>query len=184
MSELVNFIKRDIKNFYYSKIKHMSEQQIKQEYLRKIGMNIGEECFIFSDKIETAEPYLVSLGNHVTIANDVMFATHNASANFYLEGVSDIYGRINIGNYVFIGMGTIIIPSVTIADYCIIAAGSVITKSFYEQGKVIGGNPAKVIGSVEELKEKNKECKLMTWGMTFEEKKKYLIANEDKFKPM
>ena len=49
---------------------------------------------------------------------------------FYLEGVSDIYGRINIGNYVFIGMGTIIIPSVTIADYCIIAAGSVITKSF------------------------------------------------------
>ena len=28
----------------------MSEQQIKQEYLRKIGMNIGEECFIFSDK--------------------------------------------------------------------------------------------------------------------------------------
>ena len=151
----------------------MSEQQIKQEYLRKIGMNIGEECFIFSDKIETAEPYLVSLGNHVTIANDVMFATHDASANFYLEGVSDIYGRINIGNYVFIGMGTIIIPSVTIADHC-----------FYEQGKVIGGNPAKVIGSVEELKEKNKECKLMTWGMTFEEKKKYLIANEDKFKPM
>ena len=139
---------------------------------------------IFSDKIETAEPYLVSLGNHVTIANDVMFATHDASANFYLEGVSDIYGRINIGNYVFIGMGTIIIPSVTIADHCIIAAGSVITKSFYEQGKVIGGNPAKVIGSVEELKEKNKECKLMTWGMTFEEKKKYLIANEDKFKPM
>lgn len=68
MSELVNFIKRDIKYFYYSKIKHMSEQQIKQEYLRKIGMNIGEECFIFSDKIETAEPYLVSLGNHVTIA--------------------------------------------------------------------------------------------------------------------
>ena len=37
-----------------------------------------------------------------------MFATHDASANFYLEGVSDIYGRINIGNYVFIGMGTII----------------------------------------------------------------------------
>lgn len=44
------FYKRDIKNFYYSKIKHMSEQQIKQEYLRKIGMNIGEECFIFQIK--------------------------------------------------------------------------------------------------------------------------------------
>lgn len=61
MSELMNFIKRDIKNFYYSKIKHMSEQQIKQEYLRKIGMNIGEECFIFSDKIETAYNGLIKV---------------------------------------------------------------------------------------------------------------------------
>ena len=113
-----------------------------------------------------------------------MFTTHDASANFYLEGVSDIYGRINIGNYVFIGMGTIIIPGVTIADRCIIAAGSVVTKSFYESGKVIGGNPARIIESVEELKEKNKERKLMTLGMTFEEKKEYLTSNEDKFKPM
>lgn len=48
----------------------------------------------------------------------------------------------------------------------------------------IGGNPARIIESVEELKEKNKERKLMTWGMTFEEKKEYLTSNEDKFKPM
>ena len=74
-----------------------------------------------------------------TIANDVKFATHDASANFYIEGASDIYGRISIGNHVFIGMGTIILPGVTIGDHCIIAAGSVVTKSFFENGGVLEG---------------------------------------------
>lgn len=47
MSEIVNWIKKDIKNFYYSKIKHMTEQQIKQEHLRKIGMNRRRMFYFF-----------------------------------------------------------------------------------------------------------------------------------------
>ncbi len=35
-------------------------------------------------------------------------AHHDASANFYLKNVSDLYGRIVIGDYCFIGMGSII----------------------------------------------------------------------------
>ena len=105
-----------------------------------------------------------------------------ASANFYLEDTSDIYGRINIGDYVFIGMGVVVLPGVTIANRCIIAAGAVVTKSFLEEGVVIGGNPARVIGRVSDLKEKNKYRKLMTWGMSFEEKKHYLLKNEKLFK--
>lgn len=174
--------KKDLKHFYYTRIKHLTDREIQQNYLRSLGMKIGNECYIFSDKIETAEPYLVSLGDHVTIANDVRFATHDASANFYIEGASDIYGRISIGNYVFIGMGTIILPGVTIADHCIIAAGSVVTKSFFEDGVVIGGNPAHLIGTVEELKEKNKNLKLYTWGMSYSEKRTYLEKNEESFK--
>lgn len=144
-------------------------------------MSIGEECYIFSGKIETAEPYLVTLGNHVTIANDVKFATHDASANFYLKDVSDLYGRITIGDYCFIGMRAIILPGVTIGCHNIIAAGSVVTKSFLNEGVVIGGNPAKIIGDIETLKEKNQHRKLMTWGMSFDEKKEYLLQNEDLF---
>ena len=63
----------------------------------------------------------------------------------------------------------------------IIAAGSVVTKSFLGEGYVIGGNPAKVIGSIENLKEKNQHRKLMTWGMSFDEKKEYLLQNKDLF---
>lgn len=127
-------IKKYLKEFYYLKIKKMTLRDMQLSYFRKIGMQIGEECYIFSNKIETAEPYLVTLGNHVTIANDVMFATHDASANFYLENVSDIYGRINIGDHCFIGMGSLVLPGVTLAAHTIVAAGSVVTKSFFEPG--------------------------------------------------
>lgn len=133
-------IKKYLKEFYYLKIKKMTLRDMQLSYFRKIGMQIGEECYIFSNKIETAEPYLVTLGNHVTIANDVMFATHDASANFYLENVSDIYGRINIGDHCFIGMGSLVLPGVTLAAHTIVAAGSVVTKSFFEPG---GGNRRK-----------------------------------------
>lgn len=179
---MFDYFKKLIKSFYYIKIKKMTPREMKINYYRKLGMTIGEECYLFTDKIETAEPYLVSLGNHVTIANDVLFATHDASANLYLENVSDIYGRINIGNYVFIGMGTIILPGVTIADHIIIGAGSVVTKSFLEPGVVIAGNPAKIIGNIEKLKRENEHRKLNTWGLSFEEKKKYLLKNEKLFK--
>ena len=179
---IVSNIKKELKEFYYIKIKRMTKREMRLNHYRKIGMTIGEECYIFSDKIETPEPYLITLGNHVTIANDVIFSTHDASANFYLENVSDIYGRINIGNYCFIGTGAIILPGVTISDHSIVAAGSVVTKSFYETGVVIAGNPARIVGSVEKLKEKNAHRKLMTWGMSFEEKKEYLLANEKLFK--
>lgn len=130
----MGMIKKYLKEFYYLKIKKMTLRDMQLNYFRKIGMKIGEECYIFSNKIETAEPYLVTLGNHVTIANDVMFATHDASANFYLENVSDIYGRINIGDHCFIGMGSLVLPGVTLADHTIVAAGSVVTKSFRESG--------------------------------------------------
>ncbi len=176
------YIRRGLKEFYYLRIKKISRREMQLNYWRKIGMHIGEECYIFSNKIETPEPYLITLGNHVTIAPEVMFATHDASANFYLENVSDIYGRIIIGDYCFIGMGSIVLPGVTIANHCIIAAGSVVTKSFIDPGKVIAGNPAKVIGSIDSLKEKNKHRKLMTWGMSFKEKKEYLLSHEELFK--
>lgn len=181
MSRMISIIKSDIKDWYYKKIKKMTIMEIKLKHLRRVGMKIGTECYFFSDKLETAEPYLITIGNHVTIAPDVSFATHDASANFYLENTSDIYGRINIGNYVFIGMGSMILPGVTIADHTIIAAGSIVTKSFQESEIVIGGNPAKKIGTIEELKKKNIDKTLMTWGMSFDEKKKYLLQNEKYF---
>lgn len=53
-------------------------------------------------------------------------------------------GKVEIGENIWIGGNVIIVPRVQIGEGCIVAAGSVVTKSF-PPFKVIGGNPAKVI---------------------------------------
>tara|TARA_B110000503_G_scaffold72285_1_gene111814 strand:- start:1009 stop:1188 length:180 start_codon:yes stop_codon:yes gene_type:complete len=49
-----------------------------------------------------------------------------------------------IGNNVWIGLNSIILKGVSVGDNTIIAAGSVVTKSF-GNNLVIGGNPAKIL---------------------------------------
>lgn len=175
-------IKQLLKQFYFRKIKKWDPSQIRCYQLRRIGMSIGEDTCLFSDNLETTEPYLVSIGDHVMIAAGVRFATHDASACYYIPGASDLYGRIRIGDHCFIGMDALILPGVTLADHCIVGAGSVVTKSFLEPGSVIAGNPAKKVCTVEELREKNEKYALNTWGMTFQEKKAFLLKNEARFK--
>jgi len=173
-------ILRDIiKEIYFYKIKKWTVPQYRLYHLRRCGMVIGKNCEIYSDDVETKESYLVTIGNNVVISDNVEFSTHDASAAHYLKDVCDIYGRITIGNNVFIGMGSIILPGVTIADNCIIGAGSVVTKSFLRQGGVIAGNPAKRICSIEELKEKSEKYRLDIRG---KDRRETLLNNEDKFK--
>lgn len=173
-------LRKMIKEIYYLKIKKMSRREMLLDHLKRTGMNIGNGAYIFSEQVETGEPYLVTIGENVLIAPGVMFTTHDASASHYIPGASDLFGRINIGDNVFIGIGSIVLPGVTIAKDCIVGAGSVVTRSFLEPGMVIAGNPAKVISTVEELRKKNEKYALNVWNV--KDKKAYLLENERYFK--
>ena len=54
--------------------------------------------------------------------------------------------KVTIGNDVWIGAQAIILPGVTVADHAVVAAGALVTKDV-NSWEVVGGNPAKVIGS-------------------------------------
>jgi len=60
---------------------------------------------------------------------------------------------VKIGNDCWIGADTIIMPNVTLGNYCIVAANSFVNKSFPEYS-IIGGNPARLLRTftVEEIK--------------------------------
>lgn len=49
-------------------------------------------------------------------------------------------------------MGAIILPGVELGDFTIVAAGAVVTKSFKDGHCVVGGNPAKIIKSLDSAK--------------------------------
>lgn len=60
---------------------------------------------------------------------------------------ADFFGRIQIGNNVFIGMRALILKGVTIGDNVVIGAGSVVTKKI-PSNSVYAGIPARRICSL------------------------------------
>ncbi len=58
-------------------------------------------------------------------------------------------GEVRIGKYCWLGMHSVILPAVVLGDFTIVAAGSVVTKSFPEGHCVIGGVPAQKIKDLE-----------------------------------
>ena len=82
----------------------------------------------------------------MVISTFVRFVTHDYSIKKVIPNKANIFGKIVIGNNCFIGEGAMILYGVELADNIIVAAGSVVTKSFNESNIIIGGNPAKKIG--------------------------------------
>ncbi|MBU3194464.1 DapH/DapD/GlmU-related protein [Clostridium algidicarnis] len=98
--------------------------------------------------------FLIEIGSDVTLAPKVSIVAHDASTKRSL-GYAKI-GRVNIGNRVFIGLGSIILPGINIGDDVVIAAGSVVTKDV-PNNSVVGGNPAKFLKHTEDYLIKQKE---------------------------
>ena len=118
---------------------------------KKIGAKIGNKCRVLDDPFNVfgTEPYLVSIGNHVELTHGVRLVTHDGSVWVLRELYSecrkiDRFGKIVIGDNVFLGVGTIVLPGVTIGNGVVIAAGSVVTKDC-EIDCLYGGVPAKKI---------------------------------------
>jgi len=147
-------------------------------YARSIGVRIGKDCRLLALNSGTfgSEPYLVKLGDHVTVTAGVSFVTHDGGVWVFREKDPDIevFAPVVVGDNVFIGVNSIIMPGVTIGDNCIIGAGSIVTKDI-ESGTVVAGVPARVICTVDEYEQKVKDRAMHIRSMPPDEKKAMLI---------
>ncbi|MFA7686569.1 MAG: acyltransferase [Moheibacter sp.] len=150
-----------------------------ENHARKLGVKIGKGCRIATRGFGS-EPYLIEIGNKVQITSGVKFFNHGGGWVYRDEIPGfDTFGKIRIGNNVYIGNNCLIMPGVTVGNNIIIAAGSVVTKSFNSDGVIIGGNPARIIGNVTELKERLIPFNLNTKGLSVKEKKELLLNQPD-----
>lgn len=125
------------------------------QYLKENGLKVGKECYIWSENgIDALFPFLIEIGDFVTISTNVRILAHDNST--YKQNFHTKIGRVFIGNHVFIGNGVTILPNVRIGDNVVIGANSLVSKNLPSNG-VYAGNPAKYICSIEEYKKKHVE---------------------------
>lgn len=148
-------------------------------YAKKIGVNIGEDCFVPDKGCWSSEPYLITVGDHCQITSGVRIFTHGGGqiVRKYIPNF-DVFGKVTIGNWVYIGNNALIMPGVTIEDNVLVASGSVVTKSI-PSGMVVAGNPAKIICTIEDYIERNREYNIGTKGLSHKEKELFLKKLDD-----
>src|SRR5947209_18477400 len=87
----------------------------KVEYLRSLGVIIGDDCDILTSVRNVGtEPWLIRLGNRVTITQDVLFVTHDGSNRVFRHRLPDAapwgnrFGPIDSKDNSFIGASSIL----------------------------------------------------------------------------
>lgn len=152
-----------------------------EKYARHIGVNIGKNCLI-ATRNWSSEPYLVTIGNNVQVTRNVSIHTHGGANCIRKEYPDfDVFGKVVIEDWAYIGSYSQIMPGVTIGEGSLVAAGSVVTKSV-DPHTVVAGNPARFVCSTEEYFEKNKKYNVGTKGLSGKEKKDFLLSlSSEKF---
>lgn len=125
------------------------------EQLKKMGLRVGKNFDPqLGFELDPSHCWLIDIGDNVTFAPHVQVLAHDASMHNVL-GYTKI-GCVSIGNGVFIGAGSVVLPNVKIGDNSIIGAGSVVTKDV-PPNVVCAGNPARVLSTLDEFIDKNRE---------------------------
>jgi acetyltransferase-like isoleucine patch superfamily enzyme len=97
--------------------------------------------------IDHVYPELITIGSNVTIASGTRVTAHSTPPLAMQSVFPAVKSPIIICNNVYIGADSIILPGVTIHDWTVIGAGSVVTKDV-RRSTIVAGNPAKEIGLI------------------------------------
>ena len=133
----------------------------KDVYLRKQGAQVGSGCDLITDTANfPTEPYLIRIGNRVTVTAGVKFITHDASTRLFRERFPEmnslygnLFGPILVGDNCFIGVNAILLPNTVIGNNSVVGAGAVV-KGEFPANSVIVGVPARRVSSLDEYIEK------------------------------
>lgn len=125
------------------------------EKLISMGMKVGKNFNRLHGVIlDPGHCWLIEIGDNVTMAPNVHVLCHDASTKAFLNYTK--IGRVTIGDNVFVGAESVIMPGVTIGSNVVIGANSTVTHDVPDN-TVVAGAPAKQICSLEEYLRKERE---------------------------
>lgn len=130
--------------------RHLFPAQLRTPFYKMTGLKIGKGSKIAATvDIDHSAPEMITIGRNVWVTRGCMLLCHQRNLAQYEVGkpVMDcelIYKPIYIKDGAHIGIGSIIMPGVTIGEGAIIGAGSVVTRDIPPYCVAVGA-PAKVI---------------------------------------
>lgn len=108
-------------------------------YRTFLYMEVGQKTAIaLMVMMDTMFPEKIHIGDNSVIGYNTTILAHEYLIKEYR------LGEVYIGSNVMIGANSLILPGVTIGDYAIVGAGSVVTKDVPPYA-FFAGNPAKLI---------------------------------------
>jgi len=124
------------------------------EKFRRQGAKIGKNCYLQIRSLGP-EPYLVEIGDNVSLASGVALVTHDGASVIFRDELPHLryFGKITIEDNCFIGAKTIITAGVRIGHHSIIGPNATVIGDV-KPGSIMIGNPAIRVSTVEKYKEK------------------------------
>lgn len=125
------------------------------EKLISMGMKVGKNFVRLNGVIlDPSHCWLIEIGDNVTMAPRVHILCHDASTKNFLNYTK--IGRVTIGDNVFIGAESVVLPGVTIGSNVVIGANSTVTHDIPDNSVAVG-SPARVICTLDEYLDKERQ---------------------------
>ena len=137
-------IKRYI-NWFVRSIPMTPEMRVKLQRLR--GMKIGKNVFIgINVFFDDARPDLIIIEDNVTVLVGTTILAHVYPPTHFSKIVKEKENGVVLKKNCYIGANSILFPGVTIGEYSIVGAGSVVTKDI-PSFSLAYGVPSRVVRS-------------------------------------
>ena len=116
-----------------------------------VSIGIGSKIYGNSPSMWGTEPFLIRIGSNVHITDGCRFVTHDGGTLILRRRSPELELTfpITVGDNVYIGIRSLIMPGVKIGNNVIIGANSVVTKDIPDN-TVCVGSPARKIKTVEQ----------------------------------
>lgn len=149
-------------------------------FARHMGVHMGRGVRFYglSPRTLGTEPWLIRLGSHCHITSGCQFITHDGGtlALRWRDPTLEITSPITLGQRVYLGVNTLVLPGVTIGDNVVVGAGSIVTKDI-PANTVAAGIPARPIKPIEEYLQGIQQRSLGFGALSAAEKEKALRAH-------
>ena len=161
----------------------VSEYRVRRDpvrFARSLGVRVGDDCRFIATTVTSwgSEPYLITIGDHVTLTAGVRLITHDGAVWPFRRDHPEIdrFGPITIEDDCFLGLGAMVLPGVTIGASSVVGAGAIVHRDVPARS-VVAGVPARVVCSIDDYWAKHASSFLHIRGRTEADKRRILLEH-------